>query len=204
MQYYRIYPTLIDQFNNMKTGKYGVQESDFLDIVNRKPRPINEAAEKGKAFHEITSNFDWENEVKSGYVKKGWWAFPEPLVKAISQYRHGGLYEVYCDREIEVPGTGRILLYGYVDTIRDGMVIDLKTTGFYRGLSYLKSMQRLVYLYITQSRLLRFLITDFTYIYWEDYYQQNNIEELLHEPLMEMCAWLEMNRDKITDTKIFG
>ena len=208
---YKIYPSLLDSFENMKTGKYGMTEQDLIDTINRKPRPIKDSMEKGKAFHLLTEDLNMlqdiiDNNPDPHYFNHGFWRFPKEVALQIASLRNGGDHEVLIEKPFDLPGFGKILIYGKVDTLKDGCVLDLKTTGYYRGISYLKSAQKEVYLYASDCREMIYIITDFKQIYYENYLPDPNLEERLAKKLYEFLNWLKRAKDAglITDKKIFN
>jgi hypothetical protein len=190
----KIYATLLDKFDDYLKGRWNTDERAMLDTVNRVPRQVGEAAQKGTAFHELTIEQD-------GYFK-GWWNFPEKLTDEIRAIRRGAMHEVYVSRPITVRGR-QIELYGYLDDYLPNLVRDLKTGNSYYQLKFADAFQWRVYLYITKAQTFEYPITDFSTLYYEQYHQYPELEQDLIAHLEKLVDWLDWNRPHITDLKIF-
>lgn len=206
---YRIYPTLVEQYLNYQAGKYNLTEQDVINSINRVERPVSEAAHKGKAYHKLTENKDklppLRKEENNYFYDVGWWQFKQSPVDEIIELRSDGIHEVYVEKPIDVNGIS-VLLYGYIDTLKNGNALELKTTGYYRGISFLDSFQKLVYLYCTNVRKFRFIITDFEFVFFEDYYPYEYLVTDLVYILYDFIQFLENDqiRPHITDKKLFS
>lgn len=144
--------------------------------------------------------------------------FEKAFCKRIAKYFKGCLCQSYVSADMQTR-YGDVLLYGYADYIGTLKVADLKTTSKYHWGKYEHGWQRYVYPYcIEESGDMR--VIDFAYevcvlenkkgvisgkSYRESYLYVHEIDK---KKLQEMCErfieWLELNRSKITDAKIFG
>lgn len=199
----RIYPTLIDSFNRMLKGL--MSEQDLIDRINRVDQAPSEAANKGKAFHKLTEDPTQAKWKKDGKYFYEWWEFRQDVVDEVYTERAGGLHEVYVEKEILIQSIP-VTLYGYVDTLKDAIAMDVKTTGWYRGVSYGDSFQRIAYPWITNSRMFRFLITDFNFVFYEDYYPEAQLEGILKGHLGSFIDFVLSGtvRPLITDKRLFN
>jgi hypothetical protein len=204
---YRIYPTLVEQYMNYKLDLYDITWEDIINKINRVPEPKSEAAQKGSSFHELTV-YDWtqlipaEHRGQMCYFYDDY-RFPAGPVEEIGKIRQGGEHEVYVEKELETK-FGPVLLYGFIDTIKDGVAYDIKTTSRYDIGKYLRSLQRSAYLWMSGSRQFQFLVTNFHAVFKEDYYPTGKEEERIRvevEDFLEFCSHFS---DHITDSKFLG
>ena len=116
--------------------------------------------------------------------------------------------QVFISKYITLASNKLIELYGYVDYLTPLTIIDLKTTSDYNFPKYLTNWQTYVYGYILADRIgsVDFIATDFEHIYHEIYNIEhiNYYEYKLKNFLQLFIEWLEKNKNKITDKKIFG
>jgi len=202
---YRLYPTLVEQFMNYKRDLYGITEQDIIDKINRVPTPTHPAAAKGSAFHEITEGVYQDLKPveyrKQECYKYGEYYFPVGPVREIGEIRRGGVHEVFAKKVLETR-FGPVEIYGYCDTLKMGVIYDVKTTSSYRGISYLNSLQRHVYPWLTGARELIFLISTFQNVFIEPYGPGD--EEVIRVEVEDFLTFAEQNLDKITDDKFLG
>lgn len=185
---YRFYPTLLNLFDRYQKGY--VNEEDFIDRINRIPIPQTEAQFKGSSFEEAVIKGTNEELYDQEILRKVRSLLPRPMVKT----------QVYCEYQMN-----DVVLYGYVDVIGKMLAVDIKTTGKYVPGSFAKSHQNF-YLPALKSRgirTLRYVITDFQNVYQEDYDQTIDFS-FQQEQIKSFCEFLEENRRRITDKRIFN
>jgi hypothetical protein len=226
MNRYNIYPTLLDKFHDYlypeRLFDYGKTEADIeqelLNAINRVPFE-SEPADRGTAFNELV------DAVMCGAIKVGAgivqypftsragvqysFEFPCDIVRELAEYFSGGVSQVRCDGEIRTP-SGIVTLYGYADEVLRDTVYDIKTTSNYQFPKYTHGYQKHVYpLCLVQKgngiSMFEYTVTDFRNTYREAYkFNYEKSERLLSEVLDRFIMWLEINRNKITDNKIFN
>jgi len=204
---YRIYPTLVEQFMNFKLDLYGIKEQDIIDKINRVPQPTSDAAMKGSSFHELTE-WNWQQLQPAEHRKQlcyfyDRYRFPVGPVEEIGKIRLGGIHEVYLEKMLETK-YGPVKMFGFVDTIKDGISYDVKTTKKYDIGKYLPSLQRSVYPWMTGSRKFQFLVTNFNAVFKEDYYPNGTEEERIRVEVEEFLYFCTHFKDQITDPKFLG
>ncbi|CAG5012270.1 hypothetical protein DYBT9275_05142 [Dyadobacter sp. CECT 9275] len=108
--------------------------------------------------------------------------------------------QVYCEYQLD-----NVLLYGYVDVIGKTLAVDIKTTSRYEADSFAHSHQNfyLAALRARGIRTLRYVITDFSDVYAESYDYPLDYS-VQGRQIITFCDFLEDNRARITDTRIFG
>lgn len=209
MPKYRIYASLLDSFDWYLRSEKEESFQELIDKINRVPF-TSEAAERGTDFNtcidyllcgegeqqtylDLINKHEFSREVILEVCGK--------MVKPIPQHRTSGILQT---------SKGDVELYGDVDYIEFTKAIDLKTTKNYELGKYANSWQRKVYPFCLRSEgieidTFEFLVTDFEHVYREPYPVDplGDMMDLINitEHFIE---FLEANRDKITDKKIFN
>ena len=145
--------------------------------------------------------------------------YSRQLIDKIGEWYRGCPSQVYTAAPIET-AYGRVLLYGYIDEIREGKVCDLKTTSRYSFGKYEHYWQRYLYPYCLQrNNLMKPEAFVFDVIQWRELkgqpldgvrYQEEYtfLYDVAVDKLRTICErfaeFLELHRDVITDRKIFG
>lgn len=112
----------------------------FIDLLNRIPVEDNEAMRKGREYEDL---------VCSGYDN----VF-SPLVK-------NGAFQVKLTKDVNICGLP-ITLYGVLDVLKGGRIMDIKRVGRYQYPKYKTSHQHPMYLYLAPNAI------DFTYLICDD------------------------------------
>lgn len=135
--------------------------------------------------------------------------FPIRICKEFSDYFKGAITQYYTEAILPTR-YGNVLLYGYIDELMPESIHDIKTTNKYNAYKYRNNWQHKVYPYcITQSgsdiRTFEYNITDFKNTYIETYkFNPEEDTSLLIDHCELFIDFLEANRNKITDKKIFN
>jgi len=185
---YKFYPTLLNAYDSFEKGY--VTETELIDRINRLPSVQTEAQAKGSSFEDAAIKGINEELFDAAILARVRALLPRPMVKT----------QAYCEYQMN-----DVLLYGYVDVIGKIMAVDIKTTGKYEAGNYAGSHQNF-YLPALRSkgiRKLRYVITDFKDVYSEEYDQTFDFSHQLAQ-ISSFCQFVEDNRTKITDGKIFA
>lgn len=196
---------------------------ELIDKINRVPFE-SEAADKGTMFNEVIDcivekrksdkmemlpapdliQVSWKNRMHS---------FNLHDCKTIAKAVKGAVCQDYQEAFLKTK-YGLVKIYGYSDFLLPFRVVDLKTTGKYSAFKFRNNWQHIVYPF-----LLHFngnFISDFTYLVykWTKYGGEIFEEEYTYDETRDlpkltdfvelMIEFLEANRDKITDKKIFN
>ena len=202
------------------------REQALLDAVNRKPHDPIEAADIGTAFNELVdwviTGTGWEKGNVLFAEENGTnYSFSADLVKKVAEMVRRSAVQCYVQRDMQVR-QGTATLYGYIDyATAPNMLVDLKTTSSYKAYKYEHGWQRFVYPYCFRADnydidMFRFLVVQLKRapkarpyfdgtVYWEDYTCVPGRDEQRLKAMVEsFIDWLEANRDRITDKKIFA
>ena len=187
---------------NYKLDLYGITEQDIINKINRVPEAKSEAALKGTSFHELTVH-DWTQIVPAEHRGQMCYfyddyRFPAGPVEEIGKIRAGGVHEVFVQKEMQTK-YGPVLLYGFIDTIKDGVSMDIKTTKRYDIGKYLGSLQRSAYLWMSGSRMFEFVVTNFNAVFKEPYYANGTEEERTKVEVEDFLSFCIHFKDQITD-----
>lgn len=151
----------------------------------------------------------------------GWdFYFDSFLCKNVARYFKGCIPQYTCSAILPTI-YGDVELYGHVDYINTNKIHDLKTTKNYTFGNYEKYWQRHLYPYclIESGEMQEVTEFEFTVVKWRERKNEPISGEMYKEAytysheasskaLKGICEsfieWLEANRDKITDKKIFA
>ena len=198
---------------------------DLINKINRIPFE-SEAADKGTMFNEvidcIVENRKSEKmKIETNYAAPAiqvWWknwmhSFNVQDCKTIAKAVKGAICQNYQEGFLQTK-YGVVKIYGYSDFLLPFRVVDLKTTGKYFAFKFRNNWQHIVYPF-----LLHFngnFVSDFTYLIYkwtktggeifEEEYTYDEARDLpkLVDIIEQFIEFLEANRDKITDLKIFN
>lgn len=121
----------------------------FLDTLERKPQPDTEIFKRGREF---------EDRVCKGN---------DPV---FSKYVKGGAFQVKAYKELEIQGLP-ITLFGILDVLKNGRIMDIKRVTKYTPRKYKTSHQHSMYMYLVPEGL------DFTYLIADDNIESPVVEK---------------------------
>jgi hypothetical protein len=218
---YALFPTLIDAFYWYKRG-FNTKE-EILNKINRIKSPMPEAAAKGVCFEDCVNNviktgvaqhpllkgsfFDKEYqdanfpETKFNFTFKG-----DLILKIAHKLSACTKMQEYIQANVPTP-VGLIKVYGFIDFSYPDKFIDLKTTGSYKNKKYKDYNQHKCYPLLAQlnGRSIKdfmYYVTDFSDTYQEPY--KPALKDEFIRDLVEFTEFLEIERNNITDKKIFA
>lgn len=217
----RLEQELIDSLN--RVNKQPSQAADKGTAFNEVIDCIIEQHPFEREDMEIFSANEFCGECKPNIQVKfnGWdFYFDSFLCKNVARYFKGCVPQYTCSAILPTV-YGDVELYGYVDYIGTNKIYDLKTTKKYHFGNYEKYWQKHVYPYclIESGEMEEVTEFEFTIVQWQESANKPISGEIFKEvytysheaskaKLTAVCEsfieWLEANRDKITDKKIFG
>lgn len=191
-------------------------EHELIDKINRVPFE-SEAADKGTAFNEVVDciieNRTSENMVISSKLKEGFisvhfkeyqFEFENSLCFEFANYFKGALTQQRVSSRI-MTCYGLVQVYGVIDELMPLCIHDIKTTSKYEPFKYKKNWQHIVYPYCTGINDFEYNITDFKDTYTEKYvFDKERDTERLKKHCEQLIEFLELNKELITDKKIFA
>lgn len=206
---FKIYPTLLDSFSKyIKDEEANLQ--DLLDRINRVPIE-SEATKKGKLFNRVIDDLIISPLDIDGmdviYVDEFY--FKASVLKEVVSLLRGAISNIYTEGIIETK-YGPVLLYGYIDELKGGGCIELKTTNRYEFPKFINNWQHRVYPFCLKQQgiyvdIFEYIITDFNNVYRESYVPNFDKDTINIRGICEQLIEFIMDfRDKITDKKIFS
>lgn len=209
---------LIDKINRVPHDP--IEAADKGTCFNEIVDCIIEHRKCGIEGMEILS--DKENGVIGATYHGFRFQFDIALCKDAAKYFDGAMTQHFCRAELPTR-YGTVELYGYADEIVRDEVKDIKTTTSYEYGKFSKKFQKDVYPYcliesgemdsVSQFEYTVFLINKASErnpvttgrMYREKYpYEHEKAAMRLKNACEHFIEWLNSNKDKITDKKIFG
>lgn len=212
-------------WNDSKSFSEVEQElyNELIDSINRVERPRNEAAEKGIAFNKLIDLLILGANVTEACINDKLlyhvvlevgeeninFFFDKKLSDDIYNYLWGSMSQQFVEGLIST-SKGSVRLYGFADYVRRNVCADLKTTSRYNFWDYKAGLQRHLYPYCLNQMgceidTFDYVVTDFNVYYFETYtYLPKQSECYLRDICERFISFIEANRDKITDKKIFN
>ena len=208
------------------------QRLSLIDKINRVPMrwEDSEKADRGTAFNEIVDcliagRFSKIMPIRELEDNNDMWAFfnnrtftfPISICREFSDYYNGALSQVHTEAILPTR-YGDVLLYGYIDELMPTSIHDIKTTGKYTVGKYKNGWQHIVYPYCLNANDIH--INDFeynvllieekasgtnyeTFTEYYNYIPETDVPRLMGF-VESFIAFLEENRELITDKKIFN
>lgn len=202
---YQVYATLLDSFAWYKRSEKEEALQDFLDRINRVEKPKEAPQLRGLAFEAQVERAAVEGIVPTEPVKVHDVKVPAWIVEKFADGMAAASRQVHVETVLPTL-YGPVRIYGKVDEILGDTAFDTKTTGSYEFPKYLKAWQHPVYLECLKPLgIERFVyrITDFEGYYEEEYrYRASDTDRLISE-LAQLVEFLEANRARITNRRIF-
>lgn len=203
------------------------QLETLFNRINRIPMKWedSEAADRGTAFNEAidclimgckSEKMDLKSDKTTGLItanyNKRTFVFPIELVREFASYFSDATCQVYTEATIETK-SGTVLLYGFIDELRPLSVHDIKATSKYKVGKFRNNWQHVVYPYCLNANGNH--VNEFEYnvavlgtsyqTFTEHYHYRPDFHPIALTGIVEqLIGFLEANRDKITDLKIFN
>ena len=231
LESYDIYERYYGWSDNPSISVDEFQEKQYkglIDKINRVPFE-SDAADRGTAFNEVIDCMvlfknsakmkitKWYDNgslcgVKASYNGKDFY-FPMNLIKEVASWYKGGLPQQHI-QAILPTSFGNVLLYGYIDYVMPLKTCDLKTTGQYWFGKFKNHWQHIVYPYALAQNGADVRDFEYNIVEWRktgyDLYNEcylfrpeRDIPKLTNH-CEDFIRFLQENRDKITDKKIFA
>lgn len=188
MRYLMTHSLLSSWLYSMKSNSYDDAttekdtEAELLRVLRREPTETTDAMRKGIEFENLVTAIAAGDDVDTDHK---WYA---AAAKAAQKVK-GGCVQYKAKTEIEVEGI-RVLLYGRIDFLKAGEVIDTKFSGSYDRGKYIDSTQHPVYLrLIPEAHSFTYLVSNGTEV-WTETYRRDETKPI--EPVIaDFFRWLE-------------
>lgn len=191
-------------------------ERELIDKINRVPFE-SEAADKGTAFNEVVdciiehrqskdyviTSYKESNKIMC-YNDRFEHDFNLDLCLEFANYFKGALTQQRVSDVIQTC-YGLVEVYGVIDELMPLCIHDIKTTSKYEAFKYKNNWQHIVYPFCTGINDFEYNITDFKDTYTEKYvFDKERDTERLKKHCERLIEFLELNKELITDKKIFN
>lgn len=204
MSKFLITPSLLSSYQYYIKDEWRSPEdsrADFLRTLSRERFEPNEAMQKGIDFENdimnaSQSSFDlrnFEDSIDGDLVfcqDKEY----DLCVLNFAKIVEGGLWQQTCKKDLQV-GNNTFLLYGRMDVVKRDTIYDIKFTSKGELGKFLNSSQHLIYLYCSGLPKFRYLISDGTEFWVEDYVNDGTVENRIKSMISDFMGYLENDKE---------
>jgi hypothetical protein len=187
----RLSPTFLDSFRYYREAKDEYADKARRDLIDRLNgvSVTSEAMRKGIDFEQAVCDYCDGKKITVGRGAK-----PALLqsIDEIAGYVNGALRQVHVSAHIATD----IVIHGYIDFLKGGTIYDVKTTHQYEFPKYLHKCQHLAYMAALRPHgiaTFKYLITDFSSVYVEEYRWSDSMLGDLKGRAMDFLSYLEID-----------
>lgn len=134
---------------------------EFMSVLRREPTPTTEAMQNGIKFEDLVTS------IINGCASstEQWYSAAEKIARRCS----GGVLQYKAKKAVEVGGMS-LLLYGRLDCLKAGEIIDIKFTKNYDAGKFFSSTQHPIYLeMIPEAQQFSYLVSNGSDVWTETY-----------------------------------
>jgi hypothetical protein len=185
-----ISPTFLDSFRYFRNAEDEYADKARQDLIDRLNgvSVTSDAMQKGIDFEQSVCDYiDGKGAPEEGTPLFG-------IVSKISGHVRGASRQVHVSALIS-PG---ITVHGYIDFLRGNTIYDVKTTSKYEFPKYLRNCQHIAYMAALKGqgiRTFRYLATDFTDVFVEEYFWRDAMLDDLSGRVGEFLSYLEADSE---------
>ena len=154
--------------------------SEFMSVLRREPTPTTEAMQNGIKFENLVTS------IINGCASptEQWYSAAEKIARRCS----GGVLQYKAKKAVEVGGMS-LLLYGRLDCLKAGEIIDIKFTKNYDAGKFFSSTQHPVYLeMIPEAQRFSYLVSNGSDVWTETYRREE--ERSIFPVISDFLNWL--------------
>lgn len=154
---------------------------DFLQVLHREPTSTTDAMQAGIDFENLVTA------VLNGTAdaNASWYAAAEKAAQRCA----GGVLQYKAKKEIEVDGMN-LLLYGRLDCLKAGEIIDIKFSKYYDVGKFFTSTQHPVYMeLIPEARQFTYLVSNGSSVWTETYQREETLS--IYPVISDFLVWLQ-------------
>lgn len=158
--------------------------AEFISALRREPTETTETMRNGIEFEDLVTSIAAGEDADTSHK---WYAAAEKASRRIK----GGAVQYKAKKQIRVSGVD-ILLYGRLDFLKAGEIIDTKfSKGYERG-KYIDSTQHPVYLeLIPEAEKFTYLVSNGTDV-WTETYRRDETRSII-PVIADFLSWLSVN-----------
>ena len=158
-----------------------VPYAEFLQVLQREPTLTTEAMQKGIDFENLVT--DIVN--GAGDPKNRWY----DAAQKVAGYVRGGVLQYKARRIITVRDT-ELVLYGRLDCLKAGGIMDIKFSGSYDRGKYFDSTQHPTYFEIVpEAKSFTYLVSNGSEVWTERYYREESPSII--PTISDFLEWLD-------------
>ncbi len=160
--------------------------AEFLQVLRREPTETTEAMQNGIEFEDLVTAIVEQDEV--GMILHPKWF---DAASKVAEFVDGGELQYRARKSITVKGMN-FLLYGRLDCLKAGQVIDIKFSKSYDVGKFVDSTQHPTYLeLVPEAHSFVYIVSNGTHV-WKETYRRDETADI--KPLIrEFVEWLEAN-----------
>lgn len=154
--------------------------AEFLQVLRREPTPTTEAMMNGNIFEDLVTR------VVNGYADPGeqWYGAAEKVARRV----RGGVPQLRASRTIEVDGM-TLVLYGRLDWLKAGEIVDIKFTKNYDPGKYFDSTQHPTYFEIVpEAQTFTYMVSNGSAV-WPETYRREEASSI-RPVISDFFSWL--------------
>ena len=154
--------------------------AEFLQVLRREPTPTTEAMMNGNIFEDLVTR------VVNGYADPGeqWYGAAEKVARRV----RGGVPQLRASRTIEVDGM-TLVLYGRLDWLKAGEIVDIKFTKNYDPGKYFDSTQHPTYFEIVpEAQTFTYMVSNGSAV-WHETYRREEASSI-RPVISDFFSWL--------------
>ena len=153
---------------------------EFMSVLRREPTPTTEAMQNGIKFEDLVTS------IINGCASstEQWYSAAEKIARRCS----GGVLQYKAKKAVEVGGMS-LLLYGRLDCLKAGEIIDIKFTKNYDAGKFFSSTQHPIYLeMIPEAQQFSYLVSNGSDV-WTETYRREEVRSIF--PIIsDFLNWL--------------
>lgn len=154
--------------------------AEFMQVLRREPTPTNEAMQNGIAFEDLVTDIIHDRADPSDK----WYE----AAQKVAQRCNGGVLQFKVKKEIDVNGM-TFLLYGRLDCLKAGEIIDIKFTKNYDPGKYFSSTQHPMYLeLVPEAKSFTYLASNGSSV-WPETYRRDEAASI-YPYISDFVDWL--------------
>lgn len=160
--------------------------AEFLQVLRREDTPTTEAMQNGIDFEDLVTAI--VNDDNEGMSRNSKWF---NAAMEVAQIVDGGVLQYRARRIVEVAGM-TFVLYGRLDCLKAGTVIDIKFSKSYDVGKFVDSTQHPTYLeLVPEADDFLYVVSNGSYV-WKERYRRDETKDI-REYITQFIEWLILN-----------
>jgi len=160
-------------------------QEDFMKVLKREPTETTEAMQKGIDFEDMVTRITLKQQTEAD-EQSTWYESAKKVAQDVS----GGALQYKASKPVTVDGVD-LLLYGRLDCLKAGKVMDIKYSGSYDTGHFFDSTQHPMYLeLIPEAYEFVYVVSNGQYVWHETYKREETLSII---PIIsDFLCWLRV------------